>query len=138
MVSFLQHKFTACTYAYDLTSDQLHHYRVHKITYEGCTYREADIIILGKDSDDTPMFAVIRSYHHPEDKCFSAVTNMQAEYHNHYHAYHVVTSSHTDITTPQALHMPHAFNTHTFFAEHLSHLKFVSVKFFLCNLYKSH
>ena len=123
----------ACMYVHDLTSDQLYTYRVRKITYEGCTYRERDVIILAKDGDDTPMFGVITGiyHHHHEDKCFLAVTDMQAEYHSHYHAYHVVTSSHTAITTPQALYTPYPFNTHTCFAEHLSHLKFVSLKFFV-------
>ena len=86
-----------------------------------------------KDDDDTPMFGVISSIHHynNEDKCFLTVPNMQAEYYTHYHSYQVVTSTHTSITTPQSLHSPHAFNTHTCFAEHLSHHKFVLLKFFI-------
>ena len=113
-------------------SNQLYNYRVRKITYEGSSYREGDVVVMAKDDDNTPMFGVIRSiyYYHNEDKCFLTVTDMQADYHSHYHAYHVVTSSHTSITTPQALHTPHAFNTYTCCAEHLSHLKFVPLKFF--------
>ena len=117
----------------------IYDYRVRKIIYEGCTYREADVVILGKDGDDAPVFGVVRNinHHYQEDKCFLEVTYMQAEYHSHYHAYHVVTSSHTDITTPQALHTPHAFNTHTCFAVHLSHLKFASLEFF-CVIFVSY
>ena len=123
-------------YVHDLISNQLYNYRVRKITYEGSSYREGDVVVMAKDDDNTPMFGVIRSiyYYHNEDKCFLTVTDMQADYHSHYHAYHVVTSSHTSITTPQALHTPHAFNTHTCFAEHLSHLKFVSLKFLHNNM----
>ena len=60
---------------------------------------------MAKNDDNAPMFGVIRSiyYYHNEDKYFLTVTDMQADYHSHYHAYHVVTNSHTSITTPQAL-----------------------------------
>ena len=125
---------------YDLTSNQYNYiYRVRKITYKGCTYREGDVVVMGKNDDDTLMFGVIKNiYHyHNEDNCFLTVTDMQTDYHRHYHSYRVLTSAHTSITTPQALHTPHAFNTHTCFAEHLSHNKFVFLKF-LCNLYKLH
>ena len=69
---------------YDLTSNQYNYIRrVCKITYEGCTYREGDVVVMGKNNDGTLMFGVIKNiYHyHIEDKCFLTVTDMQADYH---------------------------------------------------------
>ena len=66
---------------HDRTSNQ-YNYRLRKITYEGCTYQEGDVVVIGKNDDDTLMFGVIKSiYHyHNEDKCFLTVTDMQADY----------------------------------------------------------
>ena len=111
-----------------------HHflYRVRKITYEGCTYREGDVVVLGKDTDKaTPFFGVIDNiyYCHTEDKCFLSITTMNAEFHNHYHSYHLVPASNTSIITPQDLYTPHALNIHTCFAQQLTQHKFVCLKF---------
>ena len=64
----------------DLTSKQYNYvHRVSKITYEGCTYREGDVVVMGKNDDNTLMFGVIKNiYHyHNEDKCFLTVTCRQ-------------------------------------------------------------
>ena len=111
-----------------------HHflYRVRKITYEGCTYREGDVVVLRKDTDKaTPFFGVIGNiyYCHTEDKCFLSLTTMNAEFHNHYHSYHIVPASNTSIITPQDLYTPHALNIHTCFAQQLTQHKFVCLKF---------
>ena len=110
--------------------------RVQKITVEGCTYREGDIVVVGKE-DDTPILGQIGTiyYYFREDKCFFTITLMHAEFNSHYHSYSIVTSSHTYITTPQRLYTPHPVNTHKCFDTQLNEHMFVCFKFNVLYVY---
>ena len=102
---------------------------VRKISYEGCTYREGDVVVLDKEDDSPILGETIKIYYfYQEDRCLLSVTVLQAEYYRHYHSYSISTSPNVCITLPQNLLVPHPVNIHKCFSMQLSEHKFVCLK----------
>ena len=106
------------------------HYRVKYVQVASMKYTKDDIVVLGKEEDDSePVLAKIsKIFVTQDDQCVFVTQRLLLTFHPHYHAYQIVGTAETVVTSPNKLLTHHPYNTHTCYSTSLSSAEFVCLK----------
>ena len=85
-------------------------------------------MVLGKEDDEPVLGRVTDIFVTKDDQCVFVTQCLLLSFHPHYHAYEIVGTSDTVVTTPDRLLSYHPYNTHTCFSPLLASSEFVCLK----------
>ena len=107
----------------------IHIYRVKQVQVSGTKYHRDDVVVLDTDDDGEPVLGRIKDVYVLEnEQCVFTIQRLLVCFHPHYHAYEIVGTANTSVTTPDKLLSYHPHNTHTCFSPSLSESQFDCLK----------
>ena len=105
------------------------HFRVKYVQVASTKYMKEDIVVLSKEEDDPILGRIVQILITPDDQCVFIAQCLTVAFYAHYHAYQIVGTADTIVTTPNRLHSHQPLNTHTCFCASLSTSQFVCLKY---------
>lgn len=104
------------------------HFRVKYIQVASTKYSREDVVVLGVHISEPVLGRIKEIYVLDDDQCVFIIRHLIVCFHPHYHAFEVVGTGDTIVTTPDKLLSYHPYNTYTCFSPSLSTTQFVCLK----------